>query len=160
MTSSDAAQARITGPSTAGFGDADRPDPEGGHSQQLAPLDQVRGEEDGQRDLGELTGLEVDRAEADPDAGAVDVATDHRQQRHEQQEDAADHERVAVALEHPGVPDDEQHGGERGDPDCGPDGLERGQVFGEPGDDHVAQAVEERGDRETGRDRPRGRGGG
>ena len=50
-----------TGPRCLGVGQLERPDPERGHTQQLTLLDQVRGEEDGQGDLGELTGLEVDR---------------------------------------------------------------------------------------------------
>ena len=38
-------------------------------AEQLALLDEVRGEEDGQHDLGELAGLEVERAEARPRSG-------------------------------------------------------------------------------------------
>ena len=41
---------------------------------QLAPFGEVAGEEDRERDLGELAGLEAERAEPHPDAGAVDVA--------------------------------------------------------------------------------------
>ena len=39
----------------------------GGHGQQLALLHQVAGEEQGERDLGELSGLEADRPQRHPD---------------------------------------------------------------------------------------------
>ncbi len=50
----------------ARFGKVERPDLPRAHGEQLAPLDEVRGEEDGQRDLGELAGLEVDRTDLHP----------------------------------------------------------------------------------------------
>jgi hypothetical protein len=55
------------------------------HGQQLPLLHEVRGEEDGEHDLGELAGLEADRAEAHPDAGAVDRAADAGDERQQQQ---------------------------------------------------------------------------
>jgi hypothetical protein len=58
-----------------------RPEPgPRGHAQQLALLHQVRGEEQGEGDLGELAGLEAHRAHGHPDAGAADVAADAGQQ--------------------------------------------------------------------------------
>ena len=47
----------------------DGSEPPAADGQQLALLDEVRREEDGQEDLGELPGLEVDRSDADPDPG-------------------------------------------------------------------------------------------
>ena len=41
-------------------------DAQGGHRQQLALLDEVRGEEDAQRQLGQLDRLAVDGPDADP----------------------------------------------------------------------------------------------
>lgn len=57
------------------------------------------GEEHGERDLAQFDGLERERAEANPQAGSVGVASDHRQERHEQQPDADEAEDVAVALQ-------------------------------------------------------------
>ena len=43
-------------------------DAQGGDREQLALLDEVRGEEDAQRQLGELDGLAVDGPDAHPQA--------------------------------------------------------------------------------------------
>jgi hypothetical protein len=124
------------------IGQVQRAEAERPHGQQLALLDEVRGEEDGQGDLGQLTGLEPDRAEAHPDARPVDGSTHTGDQRQEQQADAHDRERVAVALDGPRATHDHQHPDEAGDAHEGPGGLQRGQLLVEAGDDDVADAVE------------------
>ena len=122
-----------------------------GQGQQLALLDQVGGEEHGQGELGELAGLEVHRPEADPDAGAVDVLPEHRDQREQHQADADEQGDVAVALEVAG-PTDEGEGGDEGArcPTAVHSDLQAGQVLVEAGDEHVAQPVEQDGQREEG----------
>ena len=71
-------------------------------------LGEVAGEEDRQRQLGELAGLEVDRAEADPDAGAADAGADAGHERQHQQADAGEQERPPVAGEVGGALDDDE----------------------------------------------------
>ena len=66
ITTSDATQAMSSGPRWRGSGRWSGPDLPGAGGQQLAPLGEVGGEEEGERDLGELAGLEVDRADAHP----------------------------------------------------------------------------------------------
>ncbi len=123
-------------------GQAQRPEADA-VGQQLAPLDQVRREEDGQHDLRQLAGLESDGPEADPDPGAVDVATEPRDQREEQEDQARGQEGVAVAFEVAGPAHQHQRAEEGGHPHGGPDGLEGGEVGVQPGDHRVAEAVEQ-----------------
>ena len=118
--------------------DAARPD-----RQQLAFLHQVRRQEDAERDLGELTGLEADATDAHPQAGAVDVAADDRQERHQQQTDADESERVAVPLQVARSPDDEERPDEGGDAERRPHRLQAGKLVVEAGDEYVAEAVEQ-----------------
>ena len=56
--------------------------------QHLAVLAQVAGEEDDDRDLRELGRLEGERADLDPEVGAVDLLADPRQPRRQQQQQA------------------------------------------------------------------------
>ena len=58
----------------AAAGQVDAEEPAAGQRQGVAVQHQVAGEEDDQQDLGDLAGLEAERPEPDPDAGAVDVA--------------------------------------------------------------------------------------
>ena len=76
--SSDRPQAARIGRQVAGIEDQEAADPPGALAQQVGPLDHVRGEEDGQGELGDLAGLEVERADVDPQAGPVDVLADAR----------------------------------------------------------------------------------
>ena len=132
------------------------------HAEQLAPFDEVRREEDGEHDLGELARLEVDRADVRPDASTVDLAADDRRERRHQQQQAEQEERVAVALQIARPADDDQRGDERADADDRPAGLGGGQSLRvaarlvETGDHHVADAVQERGDRQQQAVRARG----
>ena len=68
--------------------------------QHLPRVAQVGGEEDDDRDLAELGGLEGDRPEVDAQVGAVDLRADPRHARQEEQDQARRGDRVAVALEH------------------------------------------------------------
>jgi hypothetical protein len=128
------------------------PEPAAADGEELALLDEVRREEQGQEDLGELSGLEVDRSDAHPDAGTVVLAPDHRHQGQEQQSDAEHADRPPVALQIAHPPHDHEGGHEGDDPDRDPPRLQAGQVLGfgpglvEAHDEHVAQAVQEPGD--------------
>ena len=69
----------------------------------LALLAQVAGEEDDQEDLRELARLELERADVDPEARAVDGRAEPGQRRQHEQHDRRDAEEVLVALELPVV---------------------------------------------------------
>ena len=81
------------------LGNAQRADAPGAGGDQLAVVGQVAGEEQRERDLGELARLEVDRPDAHPDLGAADAAADARHQRQHQQPGADEEERPLVARE-------------------------------------------------------------
>jgi len=130
------------------LGHDDRADAERRHAEQLASLDQVTGDEDGEGELGELAGLEADRPDAGPDAGAMDRYTDHGQQRKHEQTDAQQPNGVAKALEAPHPTKERQGHHVAEHPDRGPRGLLGGELLVEPGDHHVSQPVQQRGDRQ------------
>ena len=67
-----------SGPRCFGSGRLQPPDAAGAGGEQLALVDEVRGEEDHEQHLGGLAGLEVDRPDAHPQPGAVDLAADAR----------------------------------------------------------------------------------
>ena len=119
-----------------------------GDRQQLALLDQVRGEEDAERHLGELAGLEADAAEPHPQPGPVDVASDDREQRHQQQADADQGERVAEALQVADPPHQDERSDEGADAEGRPHRLQPRQLVVEPGDEDIADAVEQGRQRE------------
>ena len=93
-----------------------------GRDEHLAVVAQVAGEEDHDRDLGELGGLEGDAADVDVEVGAVDLLADPRQARQHGREDADRGDRVAVALEHADAvrAQREDRGGEQDQPDHHP----------------------------------------
>ncbi len=132
----------------ARLGEAQRPDPPGAGRDELSPFGQVGGEEDGERDLGELARLEVDRPDAHPDAGAAELLADAGDEGEQQHGGAGGEQGPGEAGEVGRSLDEEQHGHERSDRDEAPDGLEAGEPVVEPGDHHVAEAVEEGGDRQ------------
>ena len=99
ITMSDAAHASSTGPRCLGSGSGDRPDASAAHREELALLHEVGREEEGQEDLGELAGLEVDRADAHPDAGAEVLPADAGHEREQQKGEAEEPDGPAVALE-------------------------------------------------------------
>ena len=101
----------------------------------LALLAQVAGEEDDQHDLRELAGLELERADCDPEARAVDLVADPGQRGQEEQHDRAEPEEVLVALEPPVVvAQQEQRGREEADADHDPQPLAERVVRVEPVD--------------------------
>ena len=108
MITIETAHATSTGPRCFGIGQSRTEARPRRHAEQLAPLDEVRREEDGEHDLGELAGLEVDRSDVRPDASTVDLAADHRRERRHQQQQAEQEERVAVALQITRAADDDQ----------------------------------------------------
>ena len=124
--------------------------------QRIARLHEVAREEDRQSDLGELAGLERQRADLDPDVCAETRAPDAGDDREDQQQERGEHRHVAEPLQHPVVADREDHGegdhdGDRGPgdlPDAG--GVPAVEPVGdvEAGDLRDADAVEQRGDRE------------
>ena len=96
----EAPQTTSSGPRCLSGGRVDPEHPAGADDQHLAVLAQVAGEEDDDADLRELGRLEGERADLDPEVGAVDLLADPRQARRQQQQQADDGDRVAVALEH------------------------------------------------------------
>ena len=129
-------------------GQVDRSDAADEFGQQFALLDEVAGEEDRENDLGQLAGLEARGPEAHPDARPVDVAAEHWHEGQQQEADTDHREGVSVTLEVARSADDDQRRDERGNADHRPHGLEPGEVLVQPGDEHVADAVEKPGDRE------------
>ena len=144
----------------AELGDADRTDPPDGDGEKLPPLRQVAGEEQDQADLAELTGLEAEGTEPDPETGAVHGHPETRDDRQQDEGDAGDGPRVTVAGEVPDVTDVDQGGDEDDHRDHEPAELRSRQVVVggdvEARDEHQADRVEEGGDRQEERVRPRG----
>ena len=116
--------------------------------QDVTGLAQVAREEDDDPELGELSGLELDRAELYGQERAVDLLADAGQARHHQQSDAARRDQVAVALEHVVIADRQDRGAEEGQPDHEPLGLLACQLGIDPVDQHQAHRGQERGQRE------------
>ena len=112
----------------------------------LARVAQVGREEDDDRDLRELGGLERDRADVERQVRAVDGVAEPRQQ---QQDDPRERDAVAVALEHAVVlaqRDDRRR--EEDEPDDEPLRLLAREVLVEAVEHHEAEAREHRDERE------------
>ena len=115
---------------------------------------QVAREEDRQHDLGDLTGLETQRPQHDPDPRAVDGAAQAGHEGQQQKAETDDHCGVGVAAQHPMVLDQPDHRDRAEHPDRAPDQLPEGVGIGagprprvrevEPVDHHQAQSVEQR----------------
>ncbi len=86
-------------PQVAAAGQVDAEHPSSGQGQRVTVQHEVAGEEEHQQDLGQLTGLEAERAEPDPDPGAVDGGAEHRQQRHHQQHQGRETRGVGEGLQ-------------------------------------------------------------
>jgi hypothetical protein len=113
--------------------------------QHLALLAQVAREEDDQRELCELTGLELERADVDPEAGAVDRLAEDGRGREREQQERADAEEVLVALEHAVVVAEGEHRPrERADAHDDPEALTERVVRVQPVDQRQADRGEER----------------
>ena len=105
--------------------DRERPDAPGMRDD-LAELLEVRGEEHDEKDLHGLPRLEVEPRDADPDARAVDLAADDRQQRRDQQDETEDRPGPLEARERGEIARDEDRRRERAG-----------------GDDHPCQLLEQ-----------------
>ena len=118
----------------------------------LARVAQVRGEEDDDGDLPELRRLEGDRPQLHAEVRAVDLLADAGHARHEQQQQAGGGHRVAVALEHAEVAQEDDRGGEQQQPDHEPLRLLAREVLVEPVDHDEPEAGEHGDEREEVRD--------
>ena len=125
ITATANAHASVIGSRKPQLGDAQRADAPGAGRDQLAVVGQVAGEEQRQRDLGELARLEVDRADAHPDARAADAGADAGHERQHQQTGADEQERPLVAGEVGRALHDQQREHEGDDGDERPRGLQR-----------------------------------
>ena len=155
----------------AGPGQVDAEHPAAGQRQHVPLGHQVAGERGGQRQLGELLGLDGgERAEPDLDLGAVYLADRRREQRGQRhQQDPDGTERVGVALQHARLADQDEHrdkapdaDGREGNLQVGLRGADRGMPGGrvhlgrQPEHHHDGQAVQQGREREQQRIRPRG----
>ena len=99
---------------------AHRQRPQPGPHQHVPGVAEIARQEDDDRDLGELGRLELDRPDLDRQERAVDLVADARQARHHQQRDPHRGDRVAVALEHVVVAQEDDRGAEGDQPDHEP----------------------------------------
>ena len=120
----------------------------GPHDEHLAMLPQVAGEEDDHRELAELRRLEGDRADVDAEVGAVDLRADPGDARQEEQEQPAEHDQVAVALEHEVVLEEDDRRHEQDQPDDEPVGLIAGEGLVDPVEHHQPDGGQQRDERE------------
>ncbi len=133
----------------------DEEHPAPGQGQRVAVQHEVAGEGDDQQHLGDLAGLEAERADGDPDLGAVDRVADDREHRQQQQHDRGQAGGVGQALEQAVVAQQPEGGDEEHHAQRHPDELLAregvvvdalgGVVEVEAVDDRQAEAVE-RGD--------------
>ncbi|CAB4577888.1 unannotated protein [freshwater metagenome] len=112
-------------------------------------ISQVRRKEDGKRHLRDFTGLETDRTKLHPNcASTTGVVPETGNKREQKKPKTNNCERVPIALEitrplHPPQREDERHNA-----DCRPRCLGSCELFVEPGDDDIAQAVQQRHSRQ------------
>ncbi len=116
--------------------------------QDVAHLAQVAREEDDDRELRELGRLELDRADLHRQVGAVHLLADPGQAGHHEQRDAHRRDRVAVALEHVVVAQEDDRGAEEGQPDHEPLRLLARQLWVDPVDLDEAERSQRRRERE------------
>ncbi len=126
----------------------DAGDPPPARDQQLARVAQVAGQEDDDRDLGELGGLEGQRAELHAEVGAVDALADPGHAREQQEQDPGHRDRVAVALEDAVVAQQDDRRREQDQPEHEPLRLLAGERLVDPVDHHQPEAGEHREQRE------------
>ena len=91
----------------------------------------------------------------DAEVGAVDLLADPGHARQQQQEQADGRDRVAVALEHAEVAQEDDRRREQDEPDDEPLRLLARELLVDPVDDHEAEAREHRDEREQVRVRVR-----
>ena len=99
------------------------------HREAVPVTHQIAGKEDREADLGDLAGLEGEAGNRNPQRCAVDGATDSRQERHQQQQDAGRHENVAEALQHPMIVQQQHDQQRQRHRDCGPHQLSDAERF-------------------------------
>ena len=116
------------------------------HRQQLAFLHEVGGEEDAQRQLGQLDGLAVDGTDPDPQTGPVVVLPQVRDEGGEHQRHGGEQQQVAVAVEVAGPAHQRQGQDVGAHPRRRPPRLGLRPVLGDAGQHHVAQPVQQGGD--------------
>ncbi len=122
--------------------------PTGPDDQHLAVLAQVAGEEDDDADLRELGWLEGKRADLHPEVGAVDLLTDPRQTRCQQQQQTYPGDRVPVALEHVVLAQEVDRQGEEDEAEHEPVGLVAGEPLVDPVDHHQPESGQQGNQRE------------
>ena len=110
--------------------------------EQLAFVDEVRGEEHHEQHLGRLAGLEVQRSDPDPEPRAVDGLADARREREHERHDPEEEERVAVALQRADAAHHDERDHEGGDAGGRPPGLDAREVAVEARDRHEPDTVE------------------
>ena len=139
-------------PEMPGGRDAQPRDAAAAGREYLAFVDEVSGQEDDEKDLRQFAGLEVDRAEPNPQAGAIDLTAEPGRKGKQQREEPEEEEGVPVPLEQMHAPDEQERPDERGDTHHGPDRLARCKlvlrVAVDTGDDDEPDAVQERGQRQ------------
>ena len=99
-------------------------------------------------DLRELGRLKGERADVDPEVGAVDLGPDSRQARGEKQQQPDDGDRVPIALEHVVVAQEVDRQREQHQTEDEPVRLVAGEVFVDPVDHHQAERGQQGGERE------------
>jgi hypothetical protein len=91
-------------------GEAHPEEPPADHREAVPSLDEVSGEEDRERDLGELARLEREHPETDPESRAELLVPDDGEHGQEKEHDAGEHGDVAVALQDPMVANEHDDG--------------------------------------------------
>ena len=104
--------ARI-GPRSRPRGRSTNSDPAAGQRERVAVQHEVAGEGDHQQHLGDLAGLEAERADVDPDRAPLMVVPMPGRQRQQEQHDRGEPAGVGEALEHPVVAQQHQRGDEQ-----------------------------------------------
>ena len=126
----------------------DRQRADAARDEQLPRVAQVARQEDDDPDLRELRGLEGQRAEVDPEVGAVDLRADARDARQQQEQQAAGGDQIAVALQRPVVAQQQDREREEREPDDEPLRLLAGQVVVDAVDHDQPDAGQHGDDRE------------
>ena len=125
---------------------AEARDPAG--DEHLTRVVEVARQEDDDRDLGELGGLELDRADLHRQEGAVHLLADPGQARKEQERQTARGDGVAVALEDAVVAQENDRCDEQHQSDDEPLRLLARELLVDPVDHHQPERGEHRGERE------------
>src|SRR3954454_18501226 len=104
------------------------PDADATLREELALVDEIRGEERDEQDLRDLARLERDGPDRHPEPATVDRAPDSWRQRQQQRDETEPQHRVPIALEEAHVAYDEEREDEHADPDRDPERLHAREV--------------------------------